>query len=374
MAKGLAANGAAFGDKILILSETRVEWFLCAQAIAKLGGCIVTLFSNLGDEGIVYGINQTEIKLMIVSCDLMPKIRSLITKIPTVQTIVYINPNNLQKDITSSQVNGFPDNIRLQSLQEVERTGTQMSDIQFQTPKPEDEFVIMYTSGTTGTPKAAIATHRQMVDGSANAVLLVVKDVIQESRSHIYIAFLPLAHVLELTIEFFLFYGGVRIGYASPFTLTDSAPGLVKGQKCDIKLLKPTVMTCVPLVLDRIIKEVHDKLNARTPVSVDFFTYIMGYKSKWTQKGYDCHIVNNLVCSKVQQQLGGRLQIMICGGAPLNATTQATIKAALDVILVQGYGATETMGAVFCMDFHDLSYGRVGAPLQGVKVKLIDWD
>ena len=95
-------------------------------------------------------------------------------------------------------------------------------------------------------------------------------------------------------------------------------------------------MTTVPLVLDRILKEVHDKLNARTPVSVDFFTYIMGYKSLWTQRGYDCGIVNKLVCSKVQEQLGGKLKYMIVGGAPLNAKTQSIIKAALDVTLVQG--------------------------------------
>ena len=130
--------------------------------------------------------------------------------------------------------------------------------------------------------------------------------------------------------------GGAKLGYASPLTLTNSAPGLDMGQKCDIKLLRPTVMTTVPLVLDRILKEVHEKLNARTTVSVDYFNYIMGYKSKWTQKGYDCGIVNKLVVSKVRQQLGGRLRYMIVGGAPLNAKTQATIKAALDVTLVQG--------------------------------------
>jgi long-chain acyl-CoA synthetase len=102
-------------------------------------------------------------------------------------------------------------------------------------------------------------------------------------------------------------------------------------------------MTTVPLVLDRILKEVHEKLNARTPVSVDFFTYIMGYKSKWTQKGYDCGIVNKLVVSKVRQQLGGRLRYMIVGGAPLNAKTQSTIKAALDVTLVQGKLSLKTV-------------------------------
>ena len=133
-----------------------------------------------------------------------------------------------------------------------------------------------------------------------------------------------------------LITGGVKIGYGSPFTLTDSAPGLAPGQKCDLKLLRPTVMTTVPLVLDRILKEVHDKLSARTPVSADFFTYIMGYKSYWTQKGYQCNLVNRLVCQKVREQLGSRIEYMIVGGAPLNANTQAVIKAALDVRLVQG--------------------------------------
>ena len=142
---------------------------------------------------------------------------------------------------------------------------------------------------------------------------------------------------LQFTKRYFnLSLGGVKIGYASPFTLTDSAPGLAPGQKCDLKLLKPTVMTTVPLVLDRILKEVYDKLTARTPVSADFFTYIMGYKSYWTQKGYECNLVKRLVCEKVREQLGSRIQYMIVGGAPLNAKTQSVIKSALDVTLVQG--------------------------------------
>lgn len=99
----------------------------------------------------------------------------------------------------------------------------------------------------------------------------------------------------------------------------------------------------------------------------------MDYKSSWTKRGYECNIVRKLLCKKVQEQLGGHLKYMIVGGAPLSGRTQATIKSALDITLIQGYGATETTGAALAMDFHDLSYGCVGAPLGGVKLRLKDW-
>lgn len=130
--------------------------------------------------------------------------------------------------------------------------------------------------------------------------------------------------------------GGVKIGYSTPFTLGDSAPGLARGQQSDIKILHPTIITAVPLVLDRIRNEIYDKLKARTPVSLDIFDYLMSNKIKWTRKGYRTPITNALLCSRVREQLGGRLEYMIVGGAPLNANTQALLKAALDLKLIQG--------------------------------------
>ncbi|CAG2173145.1 unnamed protein product, partial [Oppiella nova] len=338
-------------------------------AVAKLGATLVTLFPNLGDEGLVHGINQTEVQLAIVSCDLMPTIGRLSARLPTLRTVVYIDHKNAAKVVTDSHINGFPDTIRLISLRDVETTGAQLPDTPFKTPHPDDPFLIMYTSGTTGAPKAAIATHRQMMEGSARA-LLSVCSWMGGARSHTYVAFLPLAHILELTQEFVYFYIGIRIGYSSPFTLTDTAPGLARGQVSDIKLLQPTIMTTVPLVLDKLLKEVGDKLEARSQILVNLFGYLIDYKTKWTRLGYRCPIVNHVVCSKVREQLGGRLKIVIAGGAPLNPNTQSHIKALLDVILAQGYGATETLG----MDSGDLSYGRVGGPLSGVKLRLTDWN
>lgn len=167
--------------------------------------------------------------------------------------------------------------------------------------------------------------------------------------------------------------GGVRLGYASPFTLTDTAPGLCHGEKSDIRLLKPTIMITVPLVLERIVKEINNKLRSRTPISLPMFQYLMKYKSFWTKIGFKCNIVNRLLCTKVREQFGGELKYMICGGAPLNANTQSTVRSALDLILIQGYGATETTGAVLCMNLDELEYGNVGMPLGEVRFRLRDW-
>lgn len=83
--------------------------------------------------------------------------------------------------------------------------------------------------------------------------------------------------------------------------------------------------------------------------------------------------MNFLLCGKVKQQFGGSLKYLILGGAPLAPKLQMLIKSSTDTILVQGYGCTETSGAVMCMDLKDLSIGRVGSPVNGCRVRLIDW-
>jgi len=150
-------------------------------------------------------MNQTEIQVMITSGDMLPKVKSLLSQTQTVSTIVYITG---KEEINTES---FPQSINLISLREIERIGSE-SEFQFQIPKPDDTLIIMYTSGTTGNPKAAIATHRQFI-GSAHSLLVLVKDLILDNRNHTYIAYLPLAHVLELTIEFFLFHGNYNLTF-----------------------------------------------------------------------------------------------------------------------------------------------------------------
>lgn len=186
----------------------------------------------------------------------------------------------------------FEPDIKVYTLTQVKEMGRSgpYKDFESDCLEPDDLFGIMYTSGTTGIPKGVRVTQSQMKE-AAMAIGTVVRDVILTGPSHTYIAYLPQAHVLEFSLELFLFLGGVKIGYSSPFTLNESAPGLAKGQVCDLQLLKPTVMTTVPLVLDRMQKEIYAKLKKRTPFSQGIFDYLIDYKGYWLEKGKEISIL-----------------------------------------------------------------------------------
>ena len=187
------------------------------------------------------------------------------------------------------------------------------------------------------------------------------------------IAYLPLAHVLELAAESYFISMGVPIGYSSPITMTNKSTGIKRGSLGDATLLKPTVMASVPLVLDRIRKSVQEEVNAKHPFLKELFDFLIQYKKFWAKKGFSTPIVNAIVCKKIRSLLGGRIQHIVVGSAPLSPETHDYIRACLDVILIQGYGLTETAAGATLMDFEDFSTGRVGAPLSGVPIKLVNW-
>jgi len=220
---------------------------------------------------------------------LLPKVCGLLSRCPKLSTIIYVdsqipsNDNNNECD--------FPKNIKLLSISKLLSDGKQAPESLRGVPLDQEDIpVIGYTSGTTGPPKGVFATLVQAREAGL-ATFPVVEKFMKNAERHIYVAYLPQAHVLEASIEAIAFLGGCRIGFATPFTLNESAPGLADGEICDLKLLKPTIMTTVPLVLDRMRKEMYYKLANRTPVSTELFNYLIDYKIHWTQKGlnYSLH-------------------------------------------------------------------------------------
>ena len=166
---------------------------------------------------------------------------------------------------------------------------------------------------------------------------------------------------------------GVRVGYSSPLTLTEKSPKVAQGQKGDIALVKPTFLSAMPLFLDRVYKSSMASIAAKGPVFLDIFNCAYQYKKYWAGKGFDTPLLNALIFKKLRGALGGRLKMILTGGAPLAKDVIEFFKICICPDTVIGYGMTESAGGATCSDrFHEL--GECGRPLFGTTLKLEFWE
>lgn len=148
----------------------------------------------------------------------------------------------------------------------------------------------------------------------------------------------------------------------------------MKGSKGDTTVLKPTVMTIVPLILDRIIKTIDDALHKCSPFEKAFFDLAYEYKLKWLKQGFTTSMFDALIFKKFAKVMGGNFRVLISGGAPLSPETQERIRVVLCCAVTQGYGLTETTAGGTVASVRDMSIGRVGAPSPLVELRLVNWD
>ena len=370
-ARGLGEVGLKPGDKIVIYADTRAEWLTAALGCFKNNVTLVTLYTNLGEDGVVYGINQTKVEVILTSQELLPMLAKMLPQLPSLKTIIFFeNPTKKQLVPAASSVG---DNRRLVAFSELLDLG-KTSSMALSPPSADDVAIIMYTSGSTGNPKGAILTHKNL----SSAILACLTrsynlcgTVRDDTES--YFGYLPLAHIFELTMEIVVLLMGIKVGYSSPLTLTDASTGVMKGQQGDAQILKPTAMCTVPLVLDRIYKGVNAKISAKGKLFKNLFNMFYRYKLEALSQGYDTPILNRLIFSKLKSALGGNLRLIVSGGAPLSPDVHDFLRACLGVHLVQGYGLTETVGGVTLQDIQEFNVGSSGYPLPGIKMKFEDW-
>ncbi|CAH8436741.1 unnamed protein product [Schistosoma turkestanicum] len=404
---------------IALFSETRAEWMFAAQTCFRLNRPVATLYATLGDDALVHGFNETEAVVVFTSDELLSKVIKIVPRCPSIQRIIYFTNGVFNRELytevdnlavpsgsaTASVAEALtkcPPNLHIHDIVEVERLGAAiiMKDKEKQKEKqndststgvndhslngyedlwmppaseratPSDLAVIMYTSGSTGQPKGVEMTHENLVSAIAGHLQRLPK---LRSNYDIYVGYLPLAHVLELTCELSCVIMGVRIGYSNPQTLTDTS-SRIKRDYClgDVSLLRPTLFASVPTVLERISKAVWEKVNAGGEFLQALFKFAYAYKCRRIHGGFPSFLVDRLVFRKVRSLMGGRIRYIVCGGAPLSEESQLFTNICIAPI-VQGYGLTESCSTGALMECGDLRCNHVGAPASTLQIRLRAW-
>jgi long-chain acyl-CoA synthetase len=380
---GLVARGIVPGDRVCILGQTSIEWVLCDVGVLFAGGVVVPIYPSNTAEQSEFIVRDSGSKIVIVEdAAQLDKLLSVRDHLLTVSAVVHMGGDvKLDKpDAHGRTVVALAEVARgagslLVSLEALRAEGRAWLaahpgelETHAETVASDSMFTIIYTSGTTGTPKGVVLTHGNLVSAVASAIRAM--QIYEVDDQYL---FLTLAHVLAREG----LWAGVALGFAT---------GISRGVlfiKQDLLDTHPAFMIAVPRIFEKFYAGVSSALGQATGLKRLITKWALGVGKKYsaalragkTPSGglaFRRRIADKLVFSKLRGRLGlDRCRFLISGGAPLAAEI-AEFFHAVGLIILEGYGLTETMAAACLNTLTRYRFGTVGPPLDVVETKIAD--
>jgi len=350
------------GDRCLLVSENRPEWFIADLAIMLSGGITVPAYTTYTKDDYKYLIEDCEPSMVIFSnIDMLKKLESTINEKNFIKKIISfdkiekanhnLNIDNKEKylDFNSIIKNDFSEKDKIQNL-----------DL-----KRSSAACIIYTSGTGGNPKGVILSHGGILNNLVGACE-IMKPLIN-SRP-IFLTWLPLSHSYEHCVQFAQIAVGAKVFYA------EKIEKLLE----NISQAKPTIMTAVPRFYQNLYNKININMKKQTGLKAKLISAtirlgkkkLLGEKMTFFEKLLNS-IVEILVRKKIKKQFGGNLKAFVSGGGALDKEIGEFLNS-IGLPTLQGYGLTETSPVVSCNPIHKIKVETVGPPFKGNKVKIAE--
>jgi len=359
---GLRGLGVKPGDRVAILSENRPEWAIADFAILCAGAVTVPVYPTLLGWQIEYILNDAGVVAVICSSEeQLHKIEEIRSHVPSLHNVIVCDEGTLPAGVLH-----FSDVVGT-GRQDEERNGRARFDELLASRTPNELATLVYTSGTTGNPKGAMLTH-----GNITSNVVSVCSVLPLRSGVTSLSILPLSHILERTADYAYFYKGCTIAYAE---------SVVKVGE-NLQEVKPHVFAAVPRLFEKMRSKMMDTIATAPAARRKIFFWALGVAEARLQYrlkneklpmglAMKSAVADKLVFSKILARLGGRVEFVLSGGAPLSSELAAFfIGAGLEIL--EGYGLTETSPVIAVNTPSKRRLGTVGPIIPGVEVKIAE--
>lgn len=350
---GMIKLGIMPGDKVGIVSGNRPEWNMLDFAAMQIGAISVPIYPTISQDDYRYILNHAEMRMIFIEGkELRTKLEPILPEIESLKEIFTFVDQGAESKYKY-----------LDQLIELGRNNPQpekLAELKAAV-KSHEMATIIYTSGTTGTQKGVMLSHNNILE-NVKAVSAIPSEWNNKALS-----FLPLCHAYERMLVYLYQYLGISVYYAESLaTIAEN-----------IKEINPTMMSCVP----RLLEKIYDKLylsGKKLPFFsklIYFWAFELALKfqldgmSKWYQ--FRHKLADKLIYSKWREAIGGNFDIVVSGGSAIQPHI-ASFFSAIDMPVFEGYGLSETSPviAVHQRITHGRQFGTVGLPIQGVEVKI----
>jgi long-chain acyl-CoA synthetase len=358
LADALASLGIVRGDRVALLSENRPEWALADYAMLCSGVLNVPLYPTLPANQMAYILQDAGARAVFVSnAEQLEKIREARKTVPGVEHVILFDV----KPAAAGE-------ISLAQLLERGRGADVRTDAktfrqQATSIGPDDIATLIYTSGTTGQPKGVMLTHNNICSN------VLAQDWMKAKKGDpfVTVSFLPLSHIFQRMVDYCLFHLGCTIAYS---TIDNAVKSMGE--------VKPTIVVAVPRVYEKLYAAILSATGVKRKlvlwarqVALDWAELVLADRKPGAALAMKHAIADKLVFSKVRARIGGRLKFFVSGGAPLPVSIAKFLFGAR-VLVLEGYGLTETSPVIAVNTLQSMRLGTVGQPIANTEVAIAE--